>query len=237
MAVETIETLLTKKDALETTLDGFEKWVIFFGILVAVGVVGESVYGFRTWWNNRKLHATEQAIDELRQAQIVDARRDIAEAQRDAAQANDNAERERLARLQLEARLADRVLTAQQQATIATRLRAMGSRRIDILVVGNTPEISGLTNAIGAALHQAGWTIGNTGNAMGGSAAGVFVGFHQGSGPDIIQAADQLVASLRMAGIVTDKIAPYDDALPAALTGSWNTANTAPIRMIVGAKP
>jgi len=105
MGPETVESLIAKRDALETILDGFEVWVIVFGILVVVGVGGETIYGVRTWWNNRKLHVVEQSIDRLRQSEIAtltssgesltlqmklaDAR--IAEAQRDSSDANERA--------------------------------------------------------------------------------------------------------------------------------------------------
>jgi hypothetical protein len=43
------------KDGLLTLIANLEKWALFFGILVAIGVAGESVYGIRLYWNNRKL--------------------------------------------------------------------------------------------------------------------------------------------------------------------------------------
>lgn len=99
---ETLESLLSRKAALDTLLDSIERWAIFFAIVVGIGVVGEAVFSFRAWWNNRKLHVVQASIDQFRQAEIArltavgdslkqemkgsDLR--IAEAQRDAAQAN-----------------------------------------------------------------------------------------------------------------------------------------------------
>jgi hypothetical protein len=105
MISETLESLIAKKNVIETVLDGIEGWVIFFGILVVIGVGGESVYGVRAWWNNRKLHAAEQSIDQFRQAEIAqltnssdtlrkdvkEADAKIAEAQRGSAEANERA--------------------------------------------------------------------------------------------------------------------------------------------------
>ena len=104
MVVETLESLISKKDAIDAVSDGFERWLIFFGVLVVIGVGGESIYGVRAWINNRRLHAVQQSIDQLRQSEIAaltasgnaikldmktaDAR--IAEAQRDAAEAQSN---------------------------------------------------------------------------------------------------------------------------------------------------
>ena len=63
--------LIERKQALDTVLDGFEKWLIFFGLLVVIGVGGESLYGFRTFWNNRKLHEVQRSIDRVRQEDIA----------------------------------------------------------------------------------------------------------------------------------------------------------------------
>ncbi len=41
------------KGALLALISNLEKWALFFGILVAIGVAGESVYGIRLYWNNR----------------------------------------------------------------------------------------------------------------------------------------------------------------------------------------
>jgi hypothetical protein len=96
MPPKTLESLISKKEALEATFDGFEKWHIVFGILIAIGVVGESVYGFRSWRNNQWLHAIQQSIDEFRRAEITQlctelkqADSKIAEAQRGTAGAKE----------------------------------------------------------------------------------------------------------------------------------------------------
>jgi hypothetical protein len=53
----TLETLVARKDALDGVLSKIDVWLLVFGIFVAVGVAGESLFGIRAWWNNRKLHA------------------------------------------------------------------------------------------------------------------------------------------------------------------------------------
>lgn len=84
--------LLERKAGLDKLLDSFEIWLLVFGILVVVGVAGESVFGIRTWWNNRKLHAIQQSIDDLRQAESKSTaqafERDISLANKEAADAN-----------------------------------------------------------------------------------------------------------------------------------------------------
>jgi hypothetical protein len=167
----------------------------------------------------------------------ADANERAAQAEKQAAESNRKAGQEQLARLQLEAKLADRGLTAAQQATMASRLSKFGPRRIDVILFGNTPEISRIAVAIVIALQKAGWTVGNSGSAMAGSASGILIGTHSGSTQDVNAAADSLISALKEAGIASGRLPAYDDNLPAAMAGRWDSSNIAPIRMIVGAKP
>src|SRR4051794_41089772 len=48
------------KAELEAVISAMEKWSIFFGILVAVGVAGESVVGFRLWRRNGDLKIIQE---------------------------------------------------------------------------------------------------------------------------------------------------------------------------------
>jgi hypothetical protein len=75
-------------------------------------------------------------------------RKDIATARVDAAKTSENAEREKLARLQLEARLADRILTREQQTTLSTALARFESIEVDLVQIGDTPEIIVITESI-----------------------------------------------------------------------------------------
>ena len=48
-----------------------EAWALFFGIMVAIGVAGESVYGIRLYWNNRKLHVIEGQEAQALEAEVA----------------------------------------------------------------------------------------------------------------------------------------------------------------------
>lgn len=89
-------------------------------------------------------------------AKVAAAEARIAEANRAASEANAIAERERLARLQLEARLADRTLTAEQQARLTAALMPFRGTEVDIVIFGDTPEISIIAGMILDCLHKAG---------------------------------------------------------------------------------
>jgi hypothetical protein len=160
---------------------------------------------------------------------------------RGARQEADSFEREirsaKAAASQASEKVADRVLTPAQQADIASTLSKFGARKIKVIIVGSTGEISRITQAMLTAVKQAGWTIGNSGNAMGGNASGVFVGTHIGSDGNTNAAAAALLSVLHEAGIAVGLIPQYDDQLPIAMIGNWDTKATAPIRIIIGSKP
>jgi hypothetical protein len=64
------------------------------------------------------------------------------------------------------------------------------------------------------------------------------VGTHLGSDGNIIAASEVLISALQLEGIVTGRFTPqFDDTLPMAIMGKWDTTNVAPIRMLVSAKP
>jgi hypothetical protein len=59
------------KEALQTLISQLEVGALIFGVIVVIGVAGESVYGVRIWWNNKKLHKLERAEnEELRLTQV-----------------------------------------------------------------------------------------------------------------------------------------------------------------------
>jgi hypothetical protein len=257
--------LLARKTELESKLDGFEVWLIIFGILVVVGVGGESLFGIRSWLNNRKLHSTEQSIDILRQAEIAqlnvssetlrtdlrgadtriaEAKRGAAEAtakaesfRLDIAKANETAERERLARIQLEARLADRTLSPAQRNTLTSRLTPFSGVVADVIVWGDTAEIQSISALVLDSMANAGWKI-QRANAIGGTAAvrGILVGTQPGSDAATTRASSALVAALQSLGLDAGawsfaQLQPPGGMMNMGFTG------TAPIRIFIGSKP
>ena len=75
-------------------------------------------------------------------------RLDIAKANEGAARANETSERERLARLQLEARLADRVFTPDQQRRCTSALASSKGITVDVSVLGDTIEIATFSGSV-----------------------------------------------------------------------------------------
>ena len=91
------------KDAIKILLERIDIWLLVFGIIVVVGVGGESFFGIRHWWNSRKLQRIEEAEEKQREATI-------ATLNKDAAALRDEAEAEKLARIKLEKEIAPRTL-------------------------------------------------------------------------------------------------------------------------------
>jgi hypothetical protein len=75
------------KSALEALISRLEVWALIFGVIVAIGVAGESVYGIRLWWNNRKLQAMQASEAESQRLAIAELTEKTATANARAAEA------------------------------------------------------------------------------------------------------------------------------------------------------
>jgi hypothetical protein len=164
-------------------------------------------------------------------------RLDIAKANEGAARANETAERERLARLQLEARLADRTLTPAQQLALRGQLTAISGITVDVVVWGETPEVQTLSGLVLDSMAKAGWSI-NSGQAVSGGAAvrGILVGVRDGSDANTVKASNILVSALRSVGLVAG-LWPFEQLQRPSILSNSSYTGTAPIRMFIGSKP
>lgn len=262
MSDPTLNALLARRDVLEHILANIDIGLVIFGVFVVIGVGGESIFGIRAWRNNRKLHDVQQAIENIRQTEATEFNRQaeltakafeskiaesnaiaktaeaqVASANARAQEAVAAAEHERLARLELEARLADRILTPQQQSALIAQVSPFRGVVIDVVIWGDTPEIQIIGGSILNALRKAGWTV-NSGQAVGAGAAvrGILLGTRADSNPDTIRASATLISALRAAGLATDPWSFDELRTPNALMNSSFTG-TAPLRMFIGAKP
>jgi hypothetical protein len=150
--------------------------------------------------------ASKDAVAKVAEAQQASAeagakaegfRLEIARASQSAAEANRMAEQERLARLELEAKLADWVLTPDQQRRIIEVLSRVKGQTIDVSVIGDTPEIGYLSNALLGCLSAAQMPL-NVFKPIGGAGSirGVLVGAKPGSAP-MSEAASAIVSIMR----------------------------------------
>lgn len=86
-------------------------------------------------------------------------RLDIAQANERAAAANETAEKERRARLQLEARLADRVITEAQRTRLTAAFAPLKGQTVDVGMFGDNLDIANVNGAILRCLEAAGVRI------------------------------------------------------------------------------
>lgn len=162
-------------------------------------------------------------------------RLDIAKANERAAEANRIAEQERLARRQLERRLADRILLPQQVQAFSASLSFAKGVGVDIGVLGQILEIANFTKQIADALRAAGiavrqWDVSNV------SGRGVLVGTKPESGTLPLRLATSLVERLRSFGIDASSW-KYDELTTGGLRYGPSEPMDAPVRIFIGSKP
>jgi hypothetical protein len=230
------------KSSIEALIRWLEIWSAIFGVIVVVGVAGESFFGIRLLWNNWKLQrlqtvesgtlkvelarlANESEKDKL---EIMKAHRGAEEAKRDAAVAN----------LELEKLKAPRVLSAGQLATLIAELKPFASRptpfknpmnRIDVFALLSHGEVNGLRDQIVSALRRAGWDARPNMNRRVSAShivEGVVVEIYSGTSEDTRDRAIALVKALTDAGLKT--VGPVY---------SQNLAGDARIEILIGNKP
>ena len=106
------------KAELEALLARIDVWLLVFGIVVVVGVAGESFFGIRHWWNSRKLQAIQQSENEAQRTELARLAEQTAQANARAAEATRIAEAEKLARIKIEERLAARRISPKEFSAI-----------------------------------------------------------------------------------------------------------------------
>lgn len=178
-----------------------------------------------------------KAETEKSRATIASAQADAANANARAAEANRIAESERLARLQLEAKLAPRTLTGEQQERLISLLRPFSSTEVDVVTFGDTPEIGTISTTILTCLQKAGWKL-HVGTAAGGSAVvtGVLVGVRSNADVVVANAAKTLVLALQSMGIGAGPW-DFDKMLYPSIILNTNLTQNTPMKIFIGSKP
>lgn len=181
--------------------------------------------------------ASAQAIEKAESFRL-----DIARANERAAAANATAERERLARLQLEARLADRIVHENQRLRLKAAFAKIKGETVEIGVFGDSMEIAGVAGAIRECLIEAGVLLHNFSPLGGGSGVqGVLIGTSPDAPSAVKLAAESFVTILRET--LGDGVGPWDFAqltFPGnAMTSSSEGAlpfGKGPLRIWIGGK-
>ena len=248
------------KSSLETALSAWDFWREIFAMLVAIGIVGEVFCSWRYSARNRQLQSIQHIEDGKQQAamgalqteaehartnaeslklDIAKANERASSAEEKAAKFNEIAERERLARIQLETRLAPRFIPPEKVAEAIARLTRFSGQRIDIIRVGDTAEVANFARIVEGILKAANWDIGGSWSTIGGvSGTGMGIGTSKDCDEKTESAAVELIMALAATGNECGRMPSFGiKDLPGALMGPiWDSSKSAPIRMFIGQK-
>ncbi|MGB9071225.1 MAG: hypothetical protein WCC22_01020 [Terriglobales bacterium] len=138
--------------------------------------------------------------------------------------------------LELQARLADRTLSAQQRSALIDQLKPWAGVDVDVLIWGDTAEIEIISGQILESLKNAGWSL-HTGHAGGGGAVrGILVGTRADADSGTALAANTLISGLQSAGLAAGPWKFNEMAQPPIMFNSSFTGKAA-IRLFIGSKP
>ena len=161
------------------------------GVLITVGVAGELFVGF---FASRKDTALREENDSL----VARANERAALAEQAAAEAN-------LARVKIEERLADRILSDSQLASIVEKVKQFAGQEYDANTYWDSREPLNLAERISVALNEAGWKLVHVrGQTMLPEKRGVLVYFHLESEDRTKTAAGALVSALNAESVVAE---------------------------------
>ena len=178
----------------------------------------------------KALEAAEVARKEAEGFQLQ-----IAQANEKAANANRIAEQERLERLQLEARLADRILLPAQEQSLRAAFARLKGKTVDVSVFGDTVEIASFSEKIMACMRYAGVLIYLRYPI--GTVQGVFVGAKADGPQEFKDVAVDFIAILKPS--LGDGVRPadFDQLIFRGGRLSQTTADpNSPLRIFIGAK-
>lgn len=187
---------------------------------------------------SQSLAAAKQAEANLAGAnsRAEEARAASAEANARAAEANKIAEGERLARVKIEERLAPRSITPEQIAGLSKRLKPYAGITIDILQIGESPEITHFRSLIETSLRAAGLNPLSSTAVGSGSFVGLAVGVFIDANDSEKQATSALLSALNAEGIAAANDGSFKRENWPGFTMAPPGSNKAAIRIYVGSK-
>lgn len=188
---------------------------------------------------SQSLAAAKQAESNLAGAnsRAEEARAASAEANARAAEANKIAEGERLARVKIEERLAPRSITPTQISGLAKRLKPYAGMSIDILQIGESPEITHFRSLIETPLRDAGLHVLSSTAVGSGSFVGLSVGVFIDAKEPEKAAASALLSALNAEGINAANDGAFKRENWPGFTMAPPDSNKAAIRIYIGSKP
>jgi hypothetical protein len=215
-----------------------ETWAPFIAdTLVALGVAGEVLFTMMSSRRHSELliRSNAKLTDAIMRAGEATKKASMAEAR--ASIANQKAQE---AILELEKFRAERILTGQQMARIAEKLKQFAGTEYDMALHSNDPELMGFLYFIETTLLKGGWkalswlapamviTWRSIHVAVGISVTNIVVGMHREQASLLLPAAQCLAEELMAAGI-NARVSPMPDA-------HGMSQNTTAIHILIGRK-
>ncbi|MGD0335209.1 MAG: hypothetical protein ABSA90_18450 [Xanthobacteraceae bacterium] len=227
------------KSALELSLRTLDVWFIIFGILVAIGVVGESVAGFLHWRRSGQLQVIQTAENLALANSVAEANR-TTEALRSHNLALQN---EIIA---AEHALADRFIWYDDRSAIQAVLSQYPGQIVRIwMYPASSPDTFALGMTIAGLMFSAKWQVTLWDLHTASAVPGVHILYREGA-LNAKEAAGALVTSLTKAKLemVSGPTAMKGDEPltipPAPATVAWSTSKDIPneetIRIFIGGK-
>src|ERR1017187_4149126 len=157
----TLDALLQTRSEIESVLSRIDVWLLIFGVLVVIGVGGESVFGIKAWLSNRKLRDVERLIEGER-----DIESKTLEKETETLKGNNLALEAEVLRLQ--EKLADRHFSAAQRAELVTTLIPFSGQQASFSSRWDKPEAVGFGRELFDLLAKdAHWQMKDIGGLMG----------------------------------------------------------------------
>jgi hypothetical protein len=245
--VDEIQSLTTEISRLSHSVDWWNSAIIVMMVVAALAATGLVVTQYIAVRKAQRLSAAQVQLDAAKDAQLkIDLHvkdGEIADAKKAAGEANKTAEDERLSRLKLEARIADRRLSIDQRSAIRGQLRAFPRKVVQITLINPNGEMEAFSQDLFDALSKIdGWVVAIDSLTMSDGLSGV----HIIVGPNATDAdkkfADALSAAIRSVGIfVTGPRPPRPFTGPALEGGSRpNSGTVMPkqnVTIVIGKKP
>ena len=163
------------KAQIEALLARIDVWLLIFGVIVVVGVAGESFFGIRHWWNNRKLEAIQHTEDQQREEEIARLNKEAGAARETAGAAVERAAALEVEALQLRKELVlqgprANLIAGDNRKKLVDALKPFAKQPVDVRhrasvmmvnsrIVQVTPigdDTVGLANALVGVLKEAG---------------------------------------------------------------------------------
>jgi hypothetical protein len=140
--------------------------------------------------------------------------------------------------LKLQEKLAPRTISSEQKVALVKFVESMGPHDLDVIVVGDTYEISSFQQKLLEPFLSAKWRVRVWSAGPGLTVTGIVISVKNNPSPEVESLASQLLTVLNNSKIGAGVGPRFDTDLPTVLSGpTWDKNKIAPVRIYLGEKP